>query len=125
MMLRNIIKNVSFNKEKRQVFNSSSITFAIFIQFSVINSLNQLLNFEILKSIKTLKKKNEKKKQKSRKRRAKNNIDINYFKEKFMNRSKFFKVDLNIFKKIIVYVVLSNNLITFSIINEIINQFVA
>ena len=83
------------------------------------------MNLEILKSIKTLKKKNEKKKQKSRKRRAKNDIDINYFRKKFMSRSKLFKIDLNTFKKIVVYVVSLSSSITFSIIDEIINQFVA
>ena len=31
MMLRNIVENVSFDKKERQVFNSSSITFATFI----------------------------------------------------------------------------------------------
>ena len=58
MMFRNIAENVSFNKEKRQVFDSSLITFAIFVQTFVVNSLNQLLNLKILKSIKILKKKN-------------------------------------------------------------------
>ena len=58
MMFRNIAENISFDKEKRQVFDSSLITFAIFVQTFVVNSLNQLLNLKILKSIKILKKKN-------------------------------------------------------------------
>ena len=90
-----------------------------------INLLNQLLNFKILKSIKTLKKKNEEKKQKSCKRRAKNDIDINYFRKKFINRLKLSEADLNIFKKIVVYVISLSNSIILSIINKIINQFVA
>ena len=52
---------------------------------------------------------------------AKNNVDINYFRKKFMSRLKLFEADLNIFKKIVVYVVSSNNLIIFLIIDEIIN----
>ena len=87
--------------------------------------MNQLLNLKVLKSIKTLKKKNEEKKQKSRKGRAKSDIDTNYLREKFKDRSKLSEIDLNTFKKTAVYVVSSNNLITLSIINEIINMFVA
>ena len=90
--------------------------------FHLIKKKNK--SFEVLRSIKTLKKKNEEKKQKSRKRRAKSDIDINYFKEKFMNRSRFSEVNLNTFKKIVVYVVSSSSSVTLSIIDEIINQFV-
>ena len=94
--------------------------FAIFVSIFVVNLLNQFLNLEILKSIKTLKKKNEKK-QKSRKRRAKSNIDIIYLRKKFKGSSKVFDT----FKNVVDYVVSLNNSITFSIIDEIINKFVA
>ena len=119
MMLRNIARNASFDK-KKQVFDSSSFTFATSVSTSVVNSLNQFLNFEILKLIKTLKKKNEKK-QKSRKRRAKNDINSIYLREKFKDSSKVFDTFINV----VDYVVSSNNSITFSNIDEIINKFVA
>ena len=59
-MFQNIVENASFDKKERQVSDSSLITFVIFVQIFVVSSLNQLLNFEILKSIKILKKKNKK-----------------------------------------------------------------
>ena len=125
MMLRNTAENASFDKKERQVFNSSLFTSATSVQTSVVSSLNQLLNLKVLKSIKTLKKKNEEKKQKSRKRRAKNDIDINYIREKFRDRSRLLEVDLNTFKNVAVYVVSSSSSITLSIIDEIIIRFVA
>ena len=125
MMLSNIVENASFDKKEKQVFDSSSFTIAISVRTFVVNLLNQLLNFKILKLIKTLKKKNEEKKQKSRKRRAKNDININYLRKKSKSCSRLFKTDLNTFKKVVVYAVFSSNSITFSIIDEIINMFVA
>ena len=77
-----------------------------------------------MKSIKTLKKKNEKKKQKNRKRRAKSDININYIKKKSKDRSKFSEINLNTFKNVVIYAVFLNNLITFSIIDKIINKFI-
>ena len=120
MMFRNTAENALFDKEERQIFNSSSFTFATFVLTFIVNSLNQLLNLELLKSIKTLKKKN-KKKQRDRKRRAKSDIDIIYLRKKFKDSSRLFST----FKNVIVDVVFSSNSITLSIINEIINEFVA
>ena len=56
MMLRNTAKNALFDRERRQIFNLSSFTFAISVSTSIVSSLNQFLNLELLKSIKTLKK---------------------------------------------------------------------
>ena len=92
MMLRNTIENISFNKKKRQIFDSLLFTFATFISTFIVSFLNQLLNFKLLKSIKILKKKNEKK-QKYRKRRAKNDINIIYLRKKFKD-SLYFSVYL-------------------------------
>ena len=119
-MLRNTAENALFNKEETQVFNSSSFTFATSISTFIISSLNQFLNFKLLKSIKILKKKN-KKKQKSCKERAKNDIDIIYLRKKFKNSLRLF----SIYKNVVVDIVSSSSSIILSIIDDIINEFVA
>ena len=73
-----------------------------------------------MKSIKTLKKKNEKK-QRDRKKRAKNDINTIYLRKKFKDSSRLFST----FKNVVVDVVSSSNSITLSIIDKIINEFVA
>ena len=73
-----------------------------------------------MKSIKTLKKKNEKK-QKDCKRCAKSDINIIYLRERFKDSSRLFST----FKNVVVNVIFSNSSITLSIIDEIINEFVA
>ena len=67
MMFWNIVENASFDKKRKQIFDSLSFTFATFVRTFVVNFLNQLLNFKVLKLIKTLKKKNEKKNKKAAK----------------------------------------------------------
>ena len=101
-----------------------------FVSFTFIDLINQLIQMKLLKTIKSMNKKNVEKKKKrqreiSRKKRIINNINVDYFKETFKNCSTFFEHILNTFANVVVIVVFSSNLIKISIVNEIINEFVA
>ena len=131
IVFQNITKNASFNERKFSFFSFAMFfMLTIFVSFTFINLINQLIQMKFLKTIKSMNKKNveEKKKRQrkiSRKKRIIKNIDADYFREAFKGHSTFFEHILNMLANVVVIVVLSNSLIKISIVDEIINEFVA
>ena len=131
IVFQNIAKNASFNKRKSSFFFFATLfMLATFVSFTFIDSISQLIQMKFLKTIKSMNKKNVEKKRKrqrkiSRKRRTINNINVDYFRKAFKDRLMFFEHILNTFANVVVIVVSSNNSMKISIVDEIINEFIA